>query len=271
MTAENEPPTTRRLRYRGFALRLEGDCHEDEARSVVDRALETSGDRIGVIVDRPGGGRAYLKAEFRRPDQPISKRLRPGRAVSEGRGYRRFLRAGLRVPQILLFGEQPRVMPRGCALVMTQHAPGRDAYARFIKKFSPEWPMRAMAALCTIHEAGFVHGDAALRNFVPAKDGTTWIIDLPRYAEWSRDGVCKDLALLVGSTIKHGGAETLADDLFDAYTNASSRLTELGDRWREDATADMEAYVAHLRERDRTRPERHAKRDKSLRPGPRSA
>ena len=270
MTDESDPSTTRRLRYQGFALRLEGDCQEDEARGIIDRILETPGDRVGVRVERPGGGKAYVKAEFRRPDQPLGKRLRPGRAVSEGRGYRRFLQAGLHVPQILLFGEQPRVMPRGCAIVVTECVRGRNAHTRFLNDERSEWPLRAIAALATVHDAGFVHGDAALRNFVPADDGSTWIIDLPRYAEWSRERVRKDLALLIGSTTKQGGEESLGEQLFDAYATSCQRVADLGDAWRREATAEMDEYVAYLRERDRTRPERHAKRKKSLRPGPRT-
>ena len=94
MTTDDNQSMTRRLRYRSFELRLEGDCEEAEARTVIDRILATSGDRVGHTIKRPGGGEAYVKAEFRRPDQPISKRLCAGRAVAEGRGYRRFLRAG---------------------------------------------------------------------------------------------------------------------------------------------------------------------------------
>jgi len=271
MTNDDAHSSTRRLRYRSFSLRLEGDCGEDEARSVIDAIVETSGDRVGHTIERPGGGEAYVKAEFRRPDQPISKRMRAGRAVSEGRGYRRFLQAGLHVPQLLLFGEQPRMMPRGCAIVMTERAPGGNAYTRFLQDFSEEWPMRAVAALCTVHSAGLIHGDAALRNFIPSADGTTWIIDLPRYGKWSPEAVRKDLALLVGSTVKHGGEETLADDMLDAYTNTCERIDELGASWRADVVEQMETYVAHLRERDRTRAARHAKkRSSTLRPGERT-
>ncbi len=262
----------KRLRHRGFDLRLEGGISADEARGLVDRVLASSGDRIGIVVARPEppGGHVYLKAEFRRPDQPLGKRLRPGRAVAEGRGYRFFAAAGLRVPRLLLFGEQPRLLPRAGALVGTERVPGRNAARTFEAERTLEPVLDAVTALARVHDAGLVHGDAALRNFVPAPGGA-YVLDLPRWAEWTPDGVLRDLRYLVGSTWKHGAARETGEALLDAYAAACARAAELPEGWRGAALAAAAAYLEYLDERDRTRAERHARRAGSLRPGERGA
>src|SRR6185436_10576841 len=121
------PAPRTRLSCRGFDLRLENGFTADEARAVVERALATGGDRVSFAMERPAGHgtpdavrqaqRVFVKAEFRRPDQPIGRRFRPSRAISEGRGYRAFHAAGIPVPRLYVFGEQSRLRPRAGAIV----------------------------------------------------------------------------------------------------------------------------------------------------------
>lgn len=268
---------TRRLAYRGFDLRLEHDLKEDEARRLVDEALSRSGDRVAFVLDRPGGTpdadgkpeRFFVKAEFRRPHQPLTARFRPGRAVSEGRGYRRILEAGLPAPRLLLFGEQPRWYPRGCALVVTRKLRGLDAARRWMRKGELAIPLEAARLLARVHAAGFVHGDAVLRNFL-SSGGAMHVIDLPRWGPWSTRNAIRDLSRLVTSTHKRRPLPREGEELLEAYAAEKSGAADrLPSDWRDRVRAEAARYLAYLLDKDATRPERHARKKKRLLPGER--
>jgi len=270
--------TRRRLSHRRFDLRLEGDMTEDEARAVVDKVLATPGDRLAFVTRRPGKPpredgkpqRLFVKAEFRRPDQTLAKRLRRGRAVREGRGLRFFAQAGITVPPLLLFGEQSRLLPRACALVCTQKLKGLDAGRRYARDPDPELPVLAMRALAEVHAKGFVHGDAVFRNFLPS-GGRTYVIDLPSWGRWSAERALHDLTRLLGSTRKRGVEQAEAADLLDVYVRAAPDASgRLPDGWRESALAGAQEFLDYLLERDATREDRHARRESArLRSRPR--
>lgn len=271
------PAPRERISYRGFDLRLENGFAAAEARAVVDRVLATGGDRVGFLMDRPGGAvaagrpaRLFVKAEFRRPDQALGKRLRPSRAISEGRGYRRFAAAGLPVVRLFAFGEQSRLRPRAGAIVVTEKVRGRDAARTWKRSPSAELAERAARTLAAVHAAGFVHGDAVMRNFVLVT-GREYLLDLPGWCRWTAEGAERDLSLLAGSLLRLGADDAQRQALFAAYESApGGAAARLAPGWRERALAAAEAYVRHLQERDATRPERRARKQASIaRPGER--
>ena len=271
------PAPRERISYRGFDLRLENGFAAAEAREVVDRVLATGGDRVGFVMDRPGeatpGGRRsriFVKAEFRRPDQALGKRLRPSRAIAEGRGYRRFAGAGLPVVRLFAFGEQSRLRPRAGAIVVTEKVRGRDAARTWKRAPSTGLAERAARTLAAVHSAGFVHGDAVMRNFVLVAAGE-YLLDLPGWMRWSPEGAERDVALLAGSVQRLGASAAQMAALLAAYETAagapSARLTA---GWRERVLAAADGYVRHLQERDATRPQRRARKQSSIaRPGER--
>ena len=270
-------PPTRRLSYRSFDLRLEGDLTEDEARSLIDAALARPGDRVAFVEPRENGTpdpdgkpeRFFVKAEFRRPHQSLRARFKPGRAVSEGRGYRRALEAGIPAPQIMMFGEQPRWFPRSCAIVVTHKLRGLDAARRYVRKGELEIPLAAADLLARVHASGFVHGDAALRNFL-SSGGVMHVIDLPRWGPWSQRNAELDLSRLITSTHKRLALPAEGEELLDAYEASDcGAAQQLAPAWRERVREEGARYRAHLDERDATRPERHARKSKQLRPGQR--
>lgn len=264
-------PEQGRLQYRGFRLRLENGFAPDEAREVVDRVLATEGDRVSFAMRRPGAApdpqrrgrppRVYVKAEFRRPDEPLSKRLRPSRALREGRGYRAFAAAGLPVPNLLLFGEQSRLRLRGGGIVVTEKIRGRDAATTWKRAPSPDVLRRTAALLAAIHRAGFVHGDPVLRNFVLTPGGDH-VIDLPSWRPFSSDGGVADLALLAGSAMKLGANSAHVAALVAAYADSPGDPgARLPRGWRPRVLAEADAYRRYLLERDATRASRRARRE----------
>src|SRR5258705_11591523 len=151
-----------RLVHRGFDLRLDNGFAADEARAVVDRVLATGGDRVSFVMDRVTGGerrtpRLFVKAEFRRPGQPLGKRIRPSRAIAEGRGYRAFAAAGLPTPRLFAYGEQSRLRPRAGAVVVTEKIRGLDAARLFQRQAGAEAGLRVARLIASIHAAGLVH------------------------------------------------------------------------------------------------------------------
>ncbi len=259
------------MRYRGFTLTLGHGFGEDEARAVVDRVLAETGDRVQVVMDRPGAsGRLFVKGEFRRPHEPLGKRLRAARAIAEGRGYRAFSRAGIDVPEIHAYGAQSRALPRACSLVCTQKIRGRDAARIYRQAPDADVGARVARALAAIHAAGLVHGDAVLRNFVLVPE-RVFVVDLPRWGRWSADAAESDLALFVGSARKLGADEAHSAQLVEEYRTAlDASVARMAAGWEHRVRERAEEYLTYLVDRDRTRPERHAaRRESRVRPGPR--
>jgi tRNA A-37 threonylcarbamoyl transferase component Bud32 len=269
-------PARERLALRGFDLRLENGFTADEAREVVERVLAMPGDRVSFLMPRPGpAGRTetlFVKAEFRRPDQPLGKRLKPGRAVAEGRGYRAFQAAGIPVARLLAFGEQSRLRPRGGGIVVTEKLRGRDAANAWRRVRSGEICARVARSLAAIHAAGLVHGDAVMRNFVVAPQAE-YAIDLPRWAAWSREGAEHDLALLVGSAMRLGADSAQVLRCVTEYESAAGDpASRLAAGWQRRVNAAADEYRRHLADRDATREERRTrKRASPVRPRERAA
>jgi tRNA A-37 threonylcarbamoyl transferase component Bud32 len=270
-----------RLVHRGFRLRLENGFAPDEARVLVDRALSLGGDRVSFVAQRPSppqgeerrgrAPRVFVKAEFRRPDQPLSRRLKPTRALTEGRGYRAFAAAGVPVPRLFAFGEQSRLRPRGGGIVVTEKLRGRDAAVAWKRGPSVDLLRRAALLLASVHRAGLVHGDAVLRNFVVGPSGD-FVIDLPSWGQFTDEGGVADLALLAGSAMKLGANSAHVAALVTAYGDAPGDPgARLPRGWRPRVVREADAFRRYLLDRDATRAERHARRGSTPRPRERAA
>jgi len=259
-----------RFTFRGFDLRLANGFAADEARAVIERVLATGGDRVALTMDRPGAGdpsggptRIFVKAEFRRPHQPLGKRLKPSRAVAEGRGYRAFAAADVPTPRLFAFGEQSRLRPRAGGIVVTERVRGRNAANLWIAAPDPDLGARIARMLARIHAADLVHGDAAMRNFVLV-DGREYAVDLPGWSDWTRDGAEHDLARFLGSASKFGATASLLAGWMDEYAAAPvGPAARLADGWRGRVTRAAEEYRRHLAEREATRSERRARKEAS--------
>lgn len=276
-------PVRERLSYRGFDLRLENGFTADDVRAVVDRVLATGGDRVSFLMPRPGSPelpkgtrgrppRLFVKAEFRRPNQPLSKRLRPSRAVAEGRGYRAFADAGIAVAKLCAFGEQSRLRPRAGAIVVTEKIRGRDAARLWKRAPHVDIGLRVARTLARIHAAGLVHGDPVMRNFVLVP-GAEHVIDLPGWGRWSAGRAERDLALFIGSAMKLGADSSHVLRFLAAYEeDVSHPAARLAVGWRERVMEAANAYRLYLLDRDATRAERRARKGAAIvRPGERAA
>jgi len=268
-----------RLSHRGFDLRLENGFTAEEARDVVERVLAMPGDRVSFLMPRAAApdesGHApllFVKAEFRRPDQPLSKRLKPSRAMAEGRGYRAFQAAGLPVARLLAFGEQSRLRPRGGGIVVTEKVRGRDAQRAWRRSHDAEICGRVARCLAAIHAADLVHGDALMRNFILSQ-GAEHAIDLPSWSKWSHEGAERDIARFLGSAIRLGADDAPTSRCLALYEAApAGAARRLAEGWRRRVTDEADAYCRHLAERDATRAERRTrKRDSAIRPGERES
>jgi tRNA A-37 threonylcarbamoyl transferase component Bud32 len=268
-----------RFGFRGFDVRLVNGFSAEEARAVIERVLATYGDRVAFAMDRDGERgadgrptRLFVKAEFRRPHQPFSKRVRASRAVAEGRGYRAFAAAGVPTPRLFTFGEQSRLRPRAGAIVVTERVNGRDAARMWMA--APDFGLGARVArtIARIHAADLAHGDAVMRNFVLV-DGREYVVDLPSWSKWSREAAERDLALFLGSAAKIGATETHLAGWIEEYASSPGvPAARLADGWRRRVTGAAEEFRRHLMEREATRPARHARKQAStLRPRERAS
>jgi hypothetical protein len=263
-----------RTKIRGFDMRLSNGFSADEAREVIERVLATGGDRVSFLMERPATRGApgrhpllFVKAEFRRPHQPLGRRIKPARAVAEGRGYRAFAAAGVPTPRLFAFGAQPRLLPRAGAIVVTERIHGRDAARLWAASPDAELGARVARTLDRIHAAGLVHGDAVMRNFVLV-DGHEYAVDLPAWASWSRPRAEDDLIRFIGAAANRGAdAATLAGWL-DAYASGPCGAAgRLADGWRSRVAAAADEFRRYLDDREATRPARRARKQASaLRP-----
>jgi len=265
---------TSRFTFHGFDVRLSNGFSVDEAREVIERVLAAGGDRVSFAMERRAPRAAgerpthlFVKAEFRRPHQPLTKRIRASRAIAEGRGYRAFAAASLPTPRLFAFGEQSRVRPRAGAFVVTERVRGRNAAHWWAIRPDADLGVRVARLLARIHAAGLAHGDAAMRNFVLV-DGREYAVDLPGWSRWSREAAERDLALFLGSAANLGADGThLAAWLDDYASSPGGAARRLADGWRSRASDAAEEYRRHLAERDATRAARRAKKKASaLRP-----
>lgn len=254
---------TARLRYRGFDLRVEDGFDADAARAVVDRVLATAGDRVHFVM-QAGSEKVFVKAEFRRPSDPLGKRLRPSRAVTEGRGLRAFAAAGVPVPRLRACGGQAAWRPRAGALLVTEKLPGHNVSATLQRRLRPDLVEAVAAALARLHAVGFVHGDAAIRNFLALPEGIR-IVDVPRWGAWTPGGAEDDLVHVAGSARKSGVPAAAIDRVLDAYRDADpANAARLAAGWRDRVSAGADVYFRHLLDRDRTRQDRRARRAGSV-------
>jgi tRNA A-37 threonylcarbamoyl transferase component Bud32 len=263
-----------RVSFHGFDLRLANGFAEDEARAVIERVLGSYGDRVAFAMDRAhergADGRPtrlFVKAEFRRPHQPLGRRIRASRAVAEGRGYRAFAAAGVPTPRLFTFGEQSRLRPRAGAVIVTERVDGRDAARLFIAAPDAALGARVARTIARIHAADLAHGDAAMRNFVLV-DGREYAVDLPAWSTWTPKAAVRDLARFLGSAAKIGATSEQIAGWIDEYAAApGGPASRLADGWRGRVTVAAEDYRRHLDERESTREARHARKEASaLRP-----
>lgn len=259
-----------RSTHRGFSLTAGDGVPRDVVERVVDKVLATPGDRLqfvlreGDLPDGWTGGKIFVKAEFLRPTDALGKRFRTSRARSEAEGYRAFAAAGLRVPRLLLHGEQSRWKPRAGALVATAKIDAENASAALQRHLRENLVTGVAAALGGAHGKGLLHGDAAIRNFLPAEGGA-WIVDLPRWGRWSASGAEEDLAQCLGSALKAGALRSWLPAVLGSYRAAAGdAAARLAPGWEERVVAAAQTYCAYLIGRDGTRRDRRAKREASV-------
>lgn len=262
----------RTLKTMGFRL-VAGDGVDDAAAAaVVSRLVSIHGDRVQFVMrpddpgHPPGFPKAFVKGEFLRPFDPLGKRFRGPRALREAEGYAAFTAAGLPVPRLLLHGAESRFRLRGGSLVCTEKIDGENASAALQKRLREDILTSVAAALGGVHANGLVHGDAAIRNFLPRPDGrSAWIVDLPRWDRWSPEGALDDLVHAVGSALKSGARREWLPAFFATYRgsagDAASRLPADAERA---AVAAADDYRTYLISRDRTRSDRRKARDASM-------
>lgn len=270
----------RALALRGFRLVADDTVDDAAADAILARLLAIHGDRVQFVMRTgdpghpPGLPKMFVKGEFLRPLDPLGKRVRMPRALREAEGYAAFTAAGLPVPRLLLHGAQSRARLRGGSLVCTEKIDAENASAALQRRLREDVITSVAAALGATHAAGLVHGDAAIRNFLPREDlRTAWIVDLPRWDRFTPEGALDDLVHAVGSALKSGARREWIPAFFAKWRDAAgAAASKLPADAEPTALAAADDYRAYLIARDRTRADRRRARDASpLRSAPRRA
>jgi len=94
------------------------------------------------------------------------RRLLPRYAAKEGKAYLTFEKSGLKVPGMVLFGEQWRFGIRSLGVVMVEAVQGPSVQQVIRETRDAAFMEKAFESLAEIHAAGVSHGDAHLVNFI---------------------------------------------------------------------------------------------------------
>jgi hypothetical protein len=232
----------------GGRIHVAPEVDAEWAREVWDAHVRSGRERL-VIVDLPGErrdgssapaptGTAFVKVYRPRAKHGLLRRLRPGRAAREGRGYEAFARAGLPAVRLLFWGEERRWALLRVGAVATLQVAAEPVSVAYGSAPREDLLQRTAAALGAIHRAGLAHGDPRTRNFL-ATMPVPLAIDLPSWSTLSRRSQTQDLVRFLGSALVLSGGIEGADKLLEVYGTEglplpvpSEELLGLADRYR---------------------------------------
>lgn len=140
----------------------------------------------------------FVKVYRRRPSHGLLRRLLPGRALHEGRGYVEFSNRGIHTVPLIAWGEERHwgLLERG--VVVTRAIEANTVEEEFSNSEDTELLFATAEQLARIHVAGLAHGDPLVRNFL-ATQPTPTPFDLPSWSRLSRSSQFKDLIRFLGS------------------------------------------------------------------------
>ena len=169
-------------------------------------------------------GEAMVKVYHRRPAHGLLRRLRPGRALREGRGYEEFARLGLPIPRLLAYGEH---RPRGLhawGLVVTARVPAPTVAEACAEGLDLDLLRGVLALIASLHNAGLAHGDAVTRNVLATHPVPT-LFDLASWRRADRRTRDVDLERLLGSSMRLGADRDTCAALLAHYAGWAAAPT----------------------------------------------
>ncbi len=171
-----------------------------------------------------GRGDCVLKLYPKRSRHNTVRRLRKGRALHEGEGYRAFQAAGLPTPMLILYGEYRRLGLHQLGLIGTRKIEAPTVTEHWREHGDATVFDGAAAALARVHAAGLTHGDALARNFLATEDETT-VFDLASWGRFDGPNQIEDLTRLLGSVVFLTGNTERLPGLLEIYADRGPELT----------------------------------------------
>lgn len=204
-TARPAPHVLSDLAVDGDRLRVDAGLPGDWAQTLWREIAARPGPRAVAARPLPDGGEAMVKVYHRRKAHGLLRRLRPGRALREGRGYEQFARLNLPIPRLLLYGEH---RPRGLhawGVVVTARIDAPTVAEACDAARDPDLLRATIALLASTHNAGLSHGDAVTRNVLATRPVPT-LFDLASWGRADRRSRDNDLVRLLGSVTRLGAS-----------------------------------------------------------------
>jgi tRNA A-37 threonylcarbamoyl transferase component Bud32 len=171
----------------------------------------------------PDGTNCFAKIYRRRPSHSIFRRMLPGRAMREGRGFLEFRRAGLPTVPLLAFGEKRSLGLFDLGLVLTVLVPAPTVADAFTEADGPALLTDSAEFLGKIHRAGLCHGDPRARNFIAGASGLL-AFDLASYGPCRPKNQAEDVVRLLSSALVLSPDPDLSADLLASYREAGPAL-----------------------------------------------
>jgi tRNA A-37 threonylcarbamoyl transferase component Bud32 len=208
------------LTLSGTRILAREDVPDDWLRTVLER-VETAPKHSSLAL--PDGTECHLKRYRRRPSHGILRRLRPGRAGREGRGYLAFRRAGISTVPLVAYGEKRRLGLLQRGFIVTERIPAPSVAEAWRASPRPELVVELARSLGRIHAAGLTHGDPRARNFLDADSGLL-VFDLPSWGPCRPKARARDVAKLLSSVVVMTGESGSGRGLLAAYRESSPPL-----------------------------------------------
>lgn len=198
----------------------------------VDESVD--GKRFVLPLPAPAEGKALVKIVRARESHSWWRRLGTSRTAHEWRGYREFAARGVRVLELVAFGEERRLRLHRQSFLATRYVDAQNLSRAHAAAPDRGRVVRAAEELAVIHAAGLCHGDPRMRNFLDTAPRPT-AFDLASWCELSPAAQQRDLVRFLGSAWLLMRDDTLQDEIMAAWEERLASLPVARARLRDEA------------------------------------
>lgn len=204
----------------------------------VDEAAD--GKRFVLPLPAPAEGKAHVKVVRARAGHSWWRRLATSRTEREWRGFREFAARGVRVPELVAFGEERRLRLHRMSFLATRFVDAPNLNRAHAAAPDRGRVVRAAEELAAIHAVGLCHGDPRMRNFLDVAP-RPMAFDLASWSELSPTAQQRDLVRFLGSAWLLMQDEALLDEVMAVWEAKlaslpleRARLRDLARRWSDE-------------------------------------
>jgi tRNA A-37 threonylcarbamoyl transferase component Bud32 len=194
----------------------------------------TDGKRFVLPLPAPAEGKAHVKIVRARAGHSWWRRLGTSRVAHEWRGFREFAARGVRVPELVAFGEERRLRLHRVSFLATRYVDALNLNRAHAAAPDRTRVVRAAEELAAIHAVGLCHGDPRMRNFLDTAP-RPMTFDLASWSEHAPAAQRRDLVRFLGSAWLLMRDEALLDEVVTVWEAKLAKLPVARAQLRDEA------------------------------------